>query len=134
MKPILLLTIVPLALVAGCASPPPSVDPQVRGQLLANVAQLKAAATRQDRPGAEATLQALTSEVAAAQAEGKLDAAHARPILAAADRVAADVRTLSPPAPTIVTVPTPVPTQQHQDTRDSQDNKGGSSRKHGKGD
>jgi outer membrane murein-binding lipoprotein Lpp len=133
MKPSLLLTIVPLALVAGCASPPPSVDSQVRNQLLTNVAQLKAAAARKDRPGAETTLQALTSEVAAAEAEGKLDGAHAQPILAAADRVAADVRTLNPPAPTIVTVPIPETTQPpRQDTRESQDNKG-SNHKHGKG-
>ncbi|GAA0515351.1 hypothetical protein GCM10011581_49170 [Saccharopolyspora subtropica] len=93
-------------LLAGCGAPEP-VDPQVRQELTARVDAVKAAALANDRVGAEAALAELHREIADAQAQGKLSPGHARTILAAAERVAEDVRTIpppGPPAPVIVTV------------------------------
>ncbi|MFI0466070.1 hypothetical protein ACH347_18500 [Saccharopolyspora sp. 5N102] len=98
-------------LLAGCGSAPEPVDPQVRRQLIAQVEAVKTAALANDRAAAEAALGELNREIATAQAQGKLNPDNARVILAAADRVAADVRTIplpEPPPPVIVTV-TPQP-------------------------
>lgn len=113
-------------LLAGCGSQQQAMDPQVRAQLHATTGQLIAAATQQDRPAAETALQKLFSEVAAAQAAGKLSAADAQPILTAASRVAQDVQTIEPPAPVTVTVAPPT-SEQNQD----QQGKGRDGRRHG---
>ncbi|WP_190822891.1 putative periplasmic lipoprotein [Saccharopolyspora pogona] len=103
-------------LLAGCGSAPESADPQVRQQLSARVEAVKAAALGNDRAAAEAALAELNRQIATAQAQGRLAPDNARVILAAADRVAEDVRTFplpEPPPPVIVTVtPDPPPDQQ----------------------
>ncbi|MCI2423918.1 hypothetical protein MOQ72_41615 [Saccharopolyspora sp. K220] len=112
MKSILLAALV--VLLAGCASQ--SADPQVRQQLIAQVDAVKAAALSNDRAAAEAALGDLNREIATAQAQGTLDPDDARAILAAADRVAEDVRTIplpEPPPPAVVTV-TPDPPDEEQ--------------------
>ncbi|MEV0696618.1 hypothetical protein AB0I53_01665 [Saccharopolyspora sp. NPDC050389] len=99
-------------LLAGCGSAPEPVDPQVRQQLIAQVEAVKTAALANDRAAAESALAELNREIATAQAQGKLNPDNARVILAAADRVAEDVRTIplpEPPAPVIVTVAPPPP-------------------------
>ncbi|GAB3279591.1 hypothetical protein [Parasphingorhabdus pacifica] len=83
---------------------------ETRSLLVSDVAAVKEAASRQDRPASEEALAALHRDIAAAQARGELDTATARKMLTATDRVAADVRTLRYPAPeppVTVTVPTP---------------------------
>jgi hypothetical protein len=94
-------------LLAGCGSAPEAADSQVRQQLITRVDAVKAAALGGDRGAAEAALAELNREIAAAQAQGKLNSDSARAILAAADRVAEDVRTIplpAPPPPMVVTV------------------------------
>ncbi|MGW5647155.1 hypothetical protein ACWEV3_41195 [Saccharopolyspora sp. NPDC003752] len=109
-------------LLAGCGSAPEPVDPQVRRQLITQVEAVKTAALANDRAAAEAALGELNREIATAQAQGKLNPDNARVILAAADRVAADVRTIPPPAPplpVIVTVtPQPPPPDAGQEDAD----------------
>jgi hypothetical protein len=104
-----LATVLPLA---GCASSPAQpIDPRVRAELQATTLQIKAAASSENRSAAEAALQKLTSQVAAAEAGGRINAAFADPILLAANRVAQDIGTLAPPPPVTVTVsPSPSPT------------------------
>lgn len=123
-----------LVLLAGCGSQPRAMDPQVRADLKTTTEQLRAAATAQDRSGAESALQRLTSQVAAAQASGKIDPGQARPILAAANRVAEDVQTLEPPAPVTITVsPAPTTTDDQQGGgNDSGNDRGKDGRHHGK--
>lgn len=101
--------LLPLTLVAGCATqqPTPSVNPQAKHLLTADVRAVHAAADQHNRPAAESALQRLTTDVATAQAQGQVTPAYARTVLAAADRVTQDVRNLPPPAPVVVTVPTP---------------------------
>lgn len=114
MRRLLLLPLLACVLAACGGDPASAVDPQVRGQLIGKVAAVRAAAQRQDRGAAESALADLTRSVAAAQSQGKMDEATARTVLAAADRVADDVRTITPPpppAPVTITVPTPVPTE-----------------------
>jgi hypothetical protein len=115
-------------LLAGCGSQQQAMDPQVRAQLHTTTGQLSAAARQQDRPAAETALQKLFSEVAAAQAAGKLSAADAQPILTAASRVAQDVQTIQPPAPVTVTVAPPT-SDQNQDQY--QQGRGRDGRRHG---
>ncbi|GAA4848348.1 hypothetical protein [Saccharopolyspora rosea] len=114
MRRLLLLPLLACVLAACGGDPASAVDPQVRGQLIGKVAAVRAAAQRQDRGAAESALADLTRSVAAAQSQGKMDEATARTVLAAADRVADDVRTITPPpppAPVTITVPTPAPTE-----------------------
>ena len=112
-----------LLLLAACGSQPQeAVDPQVRQQLIAGVDAVKTAANSNDRPAAEAALNDLTRAIAAAQAQGRMDPAYARTVLAAADRVSEDVGTLNPPAPpppVTITVPTPAP-EPDEDQADEQ--------------
>lgn len=122
-----LLVTLSLALLAGCGSSTQPMDPQVRTELLARVAQIRAAATRHDRAAAEAALRALSSDVSTARAQGRLDQAYATSIMAAADRVAEDVRTIAIPVPPTV-APAPRETSQPHSEPPSKD-KG----KHGKG-
>lgn len=122
------ITLAALGLLAGCGSQQRAMDPQVSAELRATTAQLSTAATDQDRPAAESALQRLISQVAAAQAAGKLDPADAQPILAAANRVAQDVQTIQPPAPVTVTVSPPTSDQSDQQ---AQQGRGKDSRHHG---
>ncbi|MGP4020022.1 hypothetical protein [Saccharopolyspora sp. 5N708] len=128
MRRILLVALV--VLLAGCGSQ--STDPQVREQLIARVDAVKTAALHGDRGAAEAALGELNREIAAAQARGTLAPDNARTILAAADRVAEDVRTIplpAPPAPVIVTVtPNPPPEEP-----DDPERGGGPQKPHGNG-
>jgi outer membrane murein-binding lipoprotein Lpp len=127
MRRTLLSLLLPIALLAGCGSAP-TVDTQVRDQLLTRVAELKRAAAIQDRPGAESALAALTREVAAAQAQGRLDEVRAQPILEAADRVTEDIRTFSSaPVDIVVPPPEPLPTSEvtPPGTQDRERRKGG---------
>lgn len=114
------------SLLAACSSQSRVMDPQVRSALSATTAQLTTAATQQDQPAAESALQKLISQVTAAQAAGKLSAADAQPILAAANRVAEDVQTMQPPAPVTVTVSPPPPVDQQ-----NQQGRGKDGRHHG---
>jgi hypothetical protein len=108
-----LLTVTNAVLLAGCAGPSaqPATDPEMRERLIADVGAVKTAAMRADRSATEAALATLTRDVAAAQAQGKLDPVKARLILAAGDRVAEDARMFPAPAPptVVITVPQPVP-------------------------
>jgi FtsZ-interacting cell division protein ZipA len=101
--------------LAGCGSAPEAVDSQVRQQLITRVDAVKTAALGNDRGAAEAALAELNREIAAAQAQGKLNSDSARAILAAADRVAEDVRTIPLPAPPPPVVVTVTPTQPELD-------------------
>ncbi|EQD84758.1 hypothetical protein A8924_2491 [Saccharopolyspora erythraea NRRL 2338] len=126
MNRLLLPIVAPVvALLAACGSEPkPVVDPQVRQQLIAGVEAVKAAATRHDRPAAEAALADLTRSIAAAQAQGRMDPANAGTVLEAADRVADDVRTMdlpAPPPPVTVTVPTPAPQENMDEEQQEQE-------------
>ncbi|MBB5152744.1 hypothetical protein [Saccharopolyspora phatthalungensis] len=110
-------------LLAGCGSAPESAHPQVRQQLITQVEAVKTAALGNDRAGAEAALAELNRQIATAQAQGRLTPNSARTILAAADRVAADVRTIplpEPPPPVVVTVTPDQPAPDEQATDDSQ--------------
>lgn len=111
-------------LLAGCGNAPESADPQVRQQLSAQVEAVKAAALGNDRAAAEAALAELNRQIATAQAQGKLAPDNARVILAAADRVAEDVRTIplpGPPPPVVVTVtPEPPPDTSEDDGQGDQ--------------
>ena len=120
--------ILAVALLAACSPPSPTIDPQVRNELLAKVAQIRNAATRGDRAAAEVQLRALSSEVSTDETQGRLSAAFAHPILLAADRVAEDVRTLAPPAP--VTAITPPP-RTAEPPHSQQQEKGKGKRGHG---
>lgn len=88
--------LVPVALalfaVTGCASDP--VQPKVRQQLTARVAEVRTAAMAHDRASAEAALTSLHREIADAVSAGTLDSDAAGQIMIAADRVAEDVRTI----------------------------------------
>lgn len=108
-----------LATFAGCAAlllaacgaeqHQSTVDPKVRASLVAGVNRVESAARNRDRPGAEVALAGLTRDIATRQARGQIDPDTAQKMLAAADRVAEDVRTLpaqQAPGPTVV-VPTP---------------------------
>ncbi|GAA2345377.1 hypothetical protein GCM10009854_22760 [Saccharopolyspora halophila] len=101
-----MIRLVPAALalfaVAGCAGEP--VQPKVRQQLTARVAELKTAALSHDRAGAEAALSSLHREIANAVSAGTLDSEAAGQIMIAADRVAEDVRTIPGPGQARVTV------------------------------
>ena len=88
-----------LGLLAGCGSQQATVDPSARSRLSADVNDVKTAVNTQDRPTAESALGKLNRDIATAQAQGRLDQKTAGVILAAADRVAEDVRTLTPPPP-----------------------------------
>ncbi|TWG08375.1 hypothetical protein [Saccharopolyspora dendranthemae] len=107
------LVLVGVAL-AGCGE-----DPQVRARLGARVAEVKAAALAYDRLDAETALAALHRDIAEAVAEGTLDSASAGSIMAAADRVAEDVRTIPAPGsgPVIVTVVPPEPRAEDKKSR-----------------
>jgi hypothetical protein len=113
-------------LLAGCGSTSSeyTVDPAVRSNLLGDVSSISAAAQRSDRAESESALARLTRNVAAAQAQGRLDGQTARSILAAADRVSEDVRTFRPPPPVVITVPQP----QIDDSPQTGDNDGKPSR------
>jgi uncharacterized membrane protein YgcG len=85
------------------------VDPKVRASLVTGVNRVESAARGRDRAGAELALAGLTRDIATRQARGQLDPDTAQKMLAAADRVAEDVRTLpaqSAPGPADVA---PVP-------------------------
>lgn len=86
-----------------------TVDPKVRASLVAGVNRVESAARNRDRPGAEVALAGLTRDIATRQARGQIDPDTAQKMLAAADRVAEDVRTLPAqraPGSTVV-VPAP---------------------------
>lgn len=122
-----------LALLAGCGSQPRAMDPQVRADLKTTTEQLRAAATGKDRSAAESALQRLTSQVAAAQAAGKIDPSDAQPILAAAGRVAEDVQSMEPPAPVTITVsPTPTTSDQTEQSDENGNGRGKDGRRHGR--
>lgn len=89
-----------------------SVDPKVRESLVAGVSRVESAARQHDRTGAEVALAGLTRDIATQQALGHLDPESAQKMLAAADRVAEDVRTLPdqpPPTPPTVVIHMPPP-------------------------
>ncbi len=100
--------------LAGCGD-----DPQVRTRLSARVAEVKAAALAQNRLDTETALAALHREIAEAVADGALDSDRAGSIMAAADRVAEDVRTIPAPgaAPVTVTVNPPEPRSEDKKSR-----------------
>ncbi|SFT06722.1 hypothetical protein [Saccharopolyspora flava] len=99
--------------LVGCGD-----DPQVRAQLGARVAEVKTAALAHNRLDAETALVALHRDIAEAVANGTLDSDSAGSIMAAADRVAEDVRALPAPgsAPVTVTVE-PEPRAEDKKTR-----------------
>ncbi|MFC7343766.1 hypothetical protein [Saccharopolyspora griseoalba] len=113
-----MIRLLPAALVllaaAGCAGE--SMQPKVRQQLHARVAELKTAAMSHDRAGAEVALTSLHREIAAAVSSGDLDSEAAGQIMVAADRVAEDVRTIPQPARARVTVTvSPEPSRKAKD-------------------
>ncbi|RRO18177.1 hypothetical protein EIL87_08000 [Saccharopolyspora rhizosphaerae] len=111
------LLLVGLAL-AGCGE-----DPQVRAQLSARVAEVKAAALAQNRLDAETALVALHRDIAQAVADGTLAPDDAGSIMAAAERVAEDVRAVPAATgntPVTVTVE-PAPRAEDKKTRGSDD-------------
>lgn len=71
-----------------------TVDPKVRASLATGVNRVESAARSRDRAGAELALAGLTRDIATRQARGQLDPETAQKMLAAADRLAEDVRTL----------------------------------------
>lgn len=100
------------ALLAGCGHGAQSTaitDPHTRQKIVADVDAVRVAAAVRDRFAAEAALAALTRDVAAGQAQGLVETTRAQTILAAADRVAEDVRTIPLPTPSTVTVTPPPP-------------------------
>jgi hypothetical protein len=103
-----------LLVAAGCARQ--EVQPEVRQQLTARVAELKTAAMSHDRAGAEAALTSLHREIARAVSSGNLDSEAAGQIMVAADRVAEDVRTIPEPTQARVTVTvSPSPSRKARD-------------------
>lgn len=102
-------------LLAACGGEqhPSTVDPKVREALVAGVNRVDSAARQRDRTRAEVALAGLTRDIATHQARGQLDPETAQKMLAAADRVAEDVRTLpqpAPPTPPTVVIQMPPPT------------------------
>ncbi|MEB3367559.1 hypothetical protein [Saccharopolyspora mangrovi] len=85
--------------LAGCGE-----DPQVRAQLSARVAEVKAAALAHNRLDAETALVALHRDIAQAVADGTLDSESAGSIMAAAERVAEDLRAIPAPGPAPITI------------------------------
>ena len=86
MKRFAIWLLLPVALTAACGTQQePSVNAQTRQQLVSDVRAVKTAASRHDRAATDAALQSLTRRVAAAQAQGRLQPAYARTVLAAAE-------------------------------------------------
>jgi hypothetical protein len=121
----LLIGVVSLAAACGTAPRAVAIDAQTQQQLTADVEAVKAA--QQDRKAAEDALTTLTSHVAAAQATGHLNATQAQSILAAADRIRDDVRTMPTPTPATVVLTVPPATtapQQPGANNDGENNQG----------
>ncbi|MCW2599211.1 MAG: hypothetical protein JWM02_1040 [Frankiales bacterium] len=95
-------------LLAGCGgSPSTDLSTSAASALQKDTASLAAAARSGNGAAVQAAVVALRAEVAAQRTRNGLSSARAQRVLAAADRVAADVP-VPTPTPTVSPTPTPV--------------------------
>lgn len=99
--------------LTGCASTPPDLQPGTATQLQAGVQSVTAAAAAGDFEAAQASLEAVQSDLLTAAAADQVSAARAADIQSALNLVSADLISAieaSKPEPTVAPAPAPSPT------------------------
>jgi ribosomal protein S20 len=111
--------------LTGCSSTPPDLQQSTATQLQAGVQNVTAAAAAGDFEAAQASLEAVQSDLLTAAAADGVSAARAADIQAALNLVSADLLAAieaSKPEPTLAPAPVPSPTQTSVDKGNDKDN------------
>jgi hypothetical protein len=97
------------ALLTGCSSSGPGSAADAKAALRSDVLALSRAAAAQNWTAANAALGQLRSDLSAARAAGRIDAAEVRSLRTHISAVAADLAAKTAPAPTSAARPSPAP-------------------------